>query len=195
MRLGKDVLEADLYGELGLLPDATAAELRVAYRRNARVSHPDLNHDPDAAARMARLNVAARVLLDPALRRAYDSLRRAPARKSRGSQPRAGRAAWFERRERSRDDGWVEPPTANVQAATSGRFGHFLAELRGHDGKLGLRIHELVQSLTTRQQIAVAALFVGIAMGLIAIARPYSLAGGEPGETQPCNVDASMLFP
>jgi len=60
MRLGKDVLEADLYAVLGILPDATASEIRVAYRRRARESHPDLNQlDPQAVPRMARLNVAA----------------------------------------------------------------------------------------------------------------------------------------
>ena len=81
MRLGKDVLEADLYGALGVLPDATASEIRVAYRRQVRNSHPDLNQlDPEAMPRMLRLNMAARVLLDPTLRRAYD---RAP----RGAQP------------------------------------------------------------------------------------------------------------
>ena len=55
MRLGKDVLEADLYGALGLLPDATESEIRVAYRSHVRASHPDLNQeDPEAAPRMLR---------------------------------------------------------------------------------------------------------------------------------------------
>src|SRR3954466_9304055 len=117
MRLGKDVLEADLYGDLGVLPDATESEIRVAYRREVRASHPDLNReDPEAVPRMARLNVAAKVLLDPALRRAYDRVPRAADRKPRRSTARAPRrAAWFERREQSSDNEWaavVEPPRA-----------------------------------------------------------------------------------
>src|SRR3954469_13228038 len=97
MRLGKDVLEADLYGELGVLPDATESEIRVAYRRQARVSHPDLNRaDPEAAARMKQLNLAARVLLDAALRRAYD---RRPRAVSSSPAPAARESAWYERRE------------------------------------------------------------------------------------------------
>ena len=114
MRLGKDVLEADLYGELGLLPDATASEIRVAYRHKVRTSHPDLNQDdPEAAPRMTRLNVAAKVLLDPALRRAYDRApraREAKATKRAANAPR--KAAWFECQEQSTDNDWAPPPAA-----------------------------------------------------------------------------------
>ena len=95
MRLGRDVLEADLYGELGLLPNATESEIRLAYRQKVRLSHPDLNqNDPGAAARMTRLNIAAKVLLDPSLRRSYDRAPRS-ARKSPSSPPT--RREWFER--------------------------------------------------------------------------------------------------
>src|SRR6187399_3057642 len=111
MRLGKDVLEADLYGELGVLPDATESEIRVAYRRQARVSHPDLNQrDPYAAARMKRLNLAAKVLLDGALRRAYDRAPHGKPAAAHAASPRSPRtAAWYERREQRGNDSWAPP--------------------------------------------------------------------------------------
>ena len=184
MRLGKDVLEADLYGELGLLPDATESEIRVAYRHKVRASHPDLNQaDPEAVPRMARLNVAAKVLLDPALRRAYDRVSRGgrerkPAR-AEASAPRS--AAWFERREQSADNEWTRPSATPREQRKS--FGNFFGELRGRDGQLGLQVQELVESLSVRQQIGVAALLFAIALGLIVISRPTALVDGTTAPT------------
>ena len=182
MRLGKDVLEADLYGELGLLPDATESEIRVAYRHKVRASHPDLNRqDPDAAPRMTRLNVAAKVLLDPALRRAYDRAPRKRDGKAPTTPPAAPRkAAWFERNEQSADNDWTPPaaPPREQRAA----FGSYFTELRSRDGQLSLQVQELVESLTVRQQIGVAALLFAIALGLVVMSRPTALVDGT---TQP----------
>jgi curved DNA-binding protein CbpA len=184
MRLGKDVLEADLYGELGLLPDATESEIRVAYRQKVRVSHPDLNQtDPDAAPRMTRLNVAAKVLLDPALRRAYD---RAPRgkRSSKAPRPEATarrNAAWFERNEQSTDNDWAPPPAPPRETRAS--FGNFFGELRGREGHFSLQVQELVESLSARQQIGVAALLFAIALGLIVMSRPVAQPDGATHST------------
>lgn len=171
MRLGRDVLEADLYGELGLLPDATESEIRLAYRQKVRASHPDLNQrDPGAAARMTRLNIAAKVLLDPSLRRSYD---RAPrgARKPPSTPP--ARREWFERREQGPDNDWSAPPVAARERGPNS----FCENLRGRDGRLGLWLQELVESLSIRQQLGVTALLVVIALGLVAMSRPQGLLG------------------
>ncbi len=186
MRLGKDVLEADLYGDLGLLPDATESEIRVAYRNRAFVSHPDLNpNDPEAQSRMARLNVAAKVLLDPALRRAYDRVPRGE-KKTSAVKP-ARRAAWFEHRERSGDDDWSSPPAPTRAAPPS-----FWGELRGRDGLLSLRLQELVESLSARQQLGVAALLFAVAVGLVAMAGPRGVLSGAP---QPTSVRVGSVYP
>lgn len=182
MRLGKDVLEADLYGELGLLPDATEPEIRVAYRSRALTSHPDLNpSDPEAQSRMARLNVAAQVLLNPALRRAYDRMPRG-AKKTPSVKPR--RAAWFEERERG-DGDWAVPEPAS---AAGGLWG----ELRGREGQLSLRVQELVQSLSARQQLSVAALCFAVALGLFAMTGARSILSDAP---QPTSVRIDSVYP
>lgn len=183
MRLGKDVLEADLYGELGLLPDATASEIRVAYRHKVRASHPDLNQeDPEAAPRMTRLNIAAKVLLDPALRRAYD---RAPrARDGKAPSRTAGvprKAAWFERQEQSADNEWAPPPTPPREQR--GSFGNYFGELRGREGHFSLQVQELVESLSVRQQIGVAALLFAVALGLVIMSRPVAQPDGATHST------------
>jgi DnaJ-class molecular chaperone len=189
MRLGKDVLESDLYAELGLLPDATPSEIRVAYRQRARASHPDLNqHDPEAVQRMTRLNVASKVLLDPALRRAYDRVPRADKKSANVAAPRG--AAWFERDEQSADNDWVPAPSPPREQSAS--FGTFFGQLRGRDGKLSLQLQELVESLTVRQQIGVAALLFAVAIGLIAMAHPQGLVDDT---NQPTSVNVGSVYP
>ena len=77
------------YETLGLRADATAAEIRDAYRRLARRHHPDQGA-ADAEA-MPRINEAYRVLGDPDRRASYDAaLRVAPAPAPHGHRTRAG---------------------------------------------------------------------------------------------------------
>jgi curved DNA-binding protein CbpA len=66
----------DYYRLLGCRPGASSEELQAAYRRLAKIYHPDLHAGSTiAAARMARVNMAKSVLLDPATRAAYDRMR------------------------------------------------------------------------------------------------------------------------
>jgi curved DNA-binding protein CbpA len=66
----------DYYQLLGVLPAASAEEIQAAYRRLAKAFHPDVNAGSTAAAaRMARVNVAKSVLLDPETRASYDQFR------------------------------------------------------------------------------------------------------------------------
>jgi molecular chaperone DnaJ len=63
----------DFYDLLGVRRSAGVAELRRAYRKLARLLHPDLNPgDPDAAARYRAVTEAFEVLRDSQRRAAYD---------------------------------------------------------------------------------------------------------------------------
>ena len=64
----------DYYQVLGVARDASADDIRKAYRRLARKYHPDVSKEPDAAERMSELNEANSVLSDPERRKAYDTL-------------------------------------------------------------------------------------------------------------------------
>jgi curved DNA-binding protein CbpA len=69
VRNGTDL---DLYGVLGVARDATAREIRRAYRRLARRHHPDLNPGPDNSQRFAAVANAYEILRDPVRRGRYD---------------------------------------------------------------------------------------------------------------------------
>lgn len=64
----------DYYKTLGVSKDATAADLKKAYRKLARQYHPDVNKSADASKRFKEVNEANEVLSDPAKRTRYDTL-------------------------------------------------------------------------------------------------------------------------
>ncbi len=65
--------DADLYTALGVGRGASAEEIKQAYRRLARLLHPDRNgDDPKAADRFRRISHAYAVLSDRRRRRLYD---------------------------------------------------------------------------------------------------------------------------
>lgn len=66
----------DYYRTLGVDPDATAEDIKKAYRKLARRYHPDVSKEADAEARMKEVNEAYAVLSDPEKRAAYDQLGR-----------------------------------------------------------------------------------------------------------------------
>jgi hypothetical protein len=66
--------EFDYYALLGVPPDASEALIRLAFRRLARLYHPDVAGTGNLV-RMQQLNAAYRTLSDPERRRAYDATR------------------------------------------------------------------------------------------------------------------------
>ena len=77
----------DHYAVLGVQRGATPDEIRTAYRKAARASHPDLHpEDLTAAERFKRVQVAYEVLGDPSRRAAYDTPR--PTSRQVTSAPR-----------------------------------------------------------------------------------------------------------
>ena len=64
----------DYYSVLGLKKDASADEIKKAYRKLARKYHPDLNpDDKEAHQKFQQINEANEVLSDPEKRKKYDT--------------------------------------------------------------------------------------------------------------------------
>src|SRR3954447_20074855 len=75
----------DYYATLGVGRDASAEELKKAYRKLARQFHPDVNDAPDASDRFKEVTIAYEVLSDPQKRSTYD----------RGGDPMSNGGAGF----------------------------------------------------------------------------------------------------
>jgi len=66
----------DPYEVLDISPVASLDEIKSAYRKAARLYHPDKNPSADAVARFREVQTAYELLGDEAGRREYDALRR-----------------------------------------------------------------------------------------------------------------------
>lgn len=86
----------DYYQVMGLKDDASAEEIKKAYRRLARKYHPDVSKEANAEEKFKELGEAHEVLKDPIRRAEYDELKRYGGRSAEeftpppGWQPRGG---------------------------------------------------------------------------------------------------------
>ena len=91
---GQDWFEKDFYAVLGVAQDASASDIKKAYRRLARQFHPDANgNDSSADRKFTEIGEAYSVLSDPEQRQQYDAIRsmaRGGARFTAGGGPGGG---------------------------------------------------------------------------------------------------------
>ena len=71
-----DMQYKDYYATLGVARDASADDIKKAFRKLARKYHPDVSKEADAEHRMKEVNEAYAVLSDAEKRAAYDQLGR-----------------------------------------------------------------------------------------------------------------------
>lgn len=64
--------ERSYYDILGVPPDVSQADIKRAYRKLAKIHHPDVSREPDAVTRFKQVNEANRTLSDPSRRAEYD---------------------------------------------------------------------------------------------------------------------------
>lgn len=114
----------DYYQTLGVARDATADEIRKAFRKLARKYHPDVSKEADAEARMQEINEANAVLSDPEKRAAYDQL----GRNYRPGQEFHPPPDW---------DAGFEFSGQGFSPHEAAKFSDFFAELFGRMGGVG----------------------------------------------------------
>ncbi len=66
-------MDKDYYKIMGVSPDASEKDIKLAYRKLARKYHPDLNKEPKAEEHFKEMGEAYEVLKDPAKRAEYDN--------------------------------------------------------------------------------------------------------------------------
>lgn len=81
---------ADLYGVLGVPRDASADDIKKAFRRLAMQYHPDRNKEATAEAKFKEVNAAYEVLSDPEKRSRYDRFGAAGVGGAQGFQGHEG---------------------------------------------------------------------------------------------------------
>ena len=114
----------DYYSVLGVARDATADQIKKAFRQLARKYHPDVSKEPNAAARMSEINEANTVLSDTERRAAYDALGQGP----RPGEPFKPAPDW---------DAGFEFSGKGTEGMSEGEFSDFFAQMFGHKGRGG----------------------------------------------------------
>ncbi len=116
----------DYYQVLGVARDASAADIKKAFRALARKFHPDVSKEPGAAARMSEINEANTVLSDPERRAAYDAVGQGHRAGERFTPP----PDW---------DAGFEFSGGRAEGMDAGEYSDFFAELFGRMGQQARR--------------------------------------------------------
>lgn len=150
----------DYYKTLGVARDATAEDIKKAFRRLARKYHPDVSKEAGAEQKMKEINEANAVLSDPEKRAAYDQLSQRGYQAGSDFQPPPGWDAGFE----FRGQGFGDAQAADFseffsqlfrgQTGAGARHAHHRMRGEDHHAKIMLDLEDsyrgAMRSLTLR---------------------------------------------
>lgn len=163
----------DYYKIMGVAPEASAEEIKRAYRKLARKFHPDVSKEVDAEARFKEVGEAYEVLKDPGRREQYDQLRKGGF----------GGGAWRDGESFRPPPGW--PPgdgsaswqfgDGGFRAEDAGGFSEFFESLFG--GARRRRAHR-GEDIRARVEIDLETAFAG-GVRRIQLQRPERAADGS----------------
>ncbi len=169
----------DYYRTLGVPRDASAADIKLAYRKLVRKYHPDVNKAKDAEHTTKELNEAYDVLGDPVKRAGYDRL----GSRAHAGEPFAPPPSW------ARTDGFQqgrpERDFFSELFAHVGRRGRFRS--RGEDIRATLSVdlhdsyHGATRLVSIRLQERERKLSVTIPKGVLAGQQLRIHGQGQPG--------------
>ena len=152
----REWLERDYYAVLGVAESASAEDIKRAYRRLARETHPDANpEDPDAERRFKEIGEAYAVVGDETTRREYDELRRLGAA---GFPGMGGGMGGFGGGFREADLGDLLGQMFGAGGAGMGGFGGRRRARRGRDraAELHVTFEDALEGLSTTLTVPTA---------------------------------------
>jgi curved DNA-binding protein len=146
----------DYYKILGVDKNATAKEIKSAYRKLARKLHPDLNpNDKDAKRKFQEVNEANEVLSDPEKRKKYDQFgenwKHADEYKNAQQYQEQASASQGQRYQRSQDEGEFSDFFESLFGGFSGAGRSRQVKFRGEDFNAELHL-ELADAYETHQR-------------------------------------------
>ena len=89
----KEYLEKDLYEILGITYEADVLKIKSAYRKKARICHPDVNNNtPESIKEFKEITEAYEFLLDENKRKQYDEIKGFARKRAENSQAKRAQA-------------------------------------------------------------------------------------------------------
>jgi|GEM_PF-2158676 len=179
-----------LYDVLGVAPSATLDDIRGAYRRSARVLHPDAG---GSAAAFERLTMAYHVLADPARRSKYDRYLAVG-----GDAAPTGTGAAQGGAQGGPSPGRHRPPGGRTGPSMAAFAGVSRGARRGYLVMMAVALTLFILAGTVVRPASVPA---AMAMALVAMVippiaaivvnRPGARSASDPGATRPVDRDAA----
>jgi curved DNA-binding protein len=187
----------DYYKILGLDKNASADDIKKAYRKLARKLHPDLNpNDKEAHQKFQQINEANEVLSDPEKRKKYDQYGKdwqhaEQFEQTRQSGQHANRGEWGQSSTGNFDEGDFSDFFESLFGRSNGRTHSSQAKFRGQDYQAGLqlRLEDIMQThkqtLTVNGKNIRITIPAGVEDGQVIKLKGYGapgVNGGPPGD-------------